>query len=253
MMEHRKYRARLEEWMSLSRRTRRDQVRQMILIAEANQHGSLKHLMDDAGISKARARALLDAYNEYVSLDILPADIKDANDIRTSELVYQMWDEVYDGIKHDKRFAAIEDREEISEQAEELGLKGPSKALDIAKNLPSLLAAIMGSHDTAMAAVRGVFGRSEHDNEVRQTLQDGMLDMWHRERKGGGSRPKLSDEEYTWKLTDRWMATCRKLHDFDVPERLTGLTLERLYEGKKVIDETILIMEARGALEDTPI
>lgn len=156
-----RYERLVEEAISIKRRSRRDQVRLMTLIKEVNDDDLLEKFCGDINLSVAAAKNYLAAYDNAMGLGIVPGSVG------ADEMVQEMWDQIFDPTLHDTRYDGV-DREGIDEQVEEMGLKGPTKAYDIAKNVMSLMAAIRGSGKAAKAAAEALAYKMEHDEEFRE-------------------------------------------------------------------------------------
>lgn len=130
-----RYDLRVEETLSIKQRTVRDRVRLMLLFKEAENHHRLSSFTEDTGFTPMTAQNYLSAYSSYVKDRLLPNRVTDADDVSVSDDVYELWADTFDPTLHDSRYQ-MESRAAVLEAAGELGLKGHTKALDIAKNPP---------------------------------------------------------------------------------------------------------------------
>lgn len=249
-MEHARYEALVEEAIGIKRRTRREQARLMLLIKEAADGDVLEKFCGDINLSVPAARNYLAAFDAFHELGIVP----DEHSI--DGIVAEMWEDVFDPTLHDARYASV-DREGVEAASVKLGLKGPTKALDIAKNHKSLTVAIMGDARCADTAMTAVLARADHDPELRERLESQMLATWKLQGRGGSGGghgevfPVIHDDEFFWKLYDRVRASARRAYDIDdLPEHLLGYAEGRLLETKDVIEAHLTVVRARRSLQD---
>jgi hypothetical protein len=254
-MEHTKYKAAVEEGLTIKRRSRADQTRLMVIFRAMDEDQCLAQYCDDIGYTEKAAQNYLKAYETYMDMGVVPehADL----DAPLSPAVIEMWLEVFDATLDGRYGYSGVDREGIDAASKEAGLKGPSKAYDIAKNPNSMTVAILGDDRCAQAATKAVLRAAALNPELRDVLQEGILDLWHDDgtdsmvggSSGGGGRFGLSDRDRVWKLYDKLDKDARRVYDFEVPDYLIDLSLERARRIHGLVGETIVILEGRKAIE----
>ena len=173
-MEASIYDKRLEEGLSLNRVVGRSRVRLMVLFKEQDLHGDLEAFANGLGYTVERARGYLDAYDKYVEYDLLPETFIDADDIDITDVMYELWESLYDSIARDSRYDRV-DKDGISDIAIEMGLRGSGKAMDIAKNPKSMTAAIVGDSRASSAALEALLMKARRDPAFRKEMQTAGL------------------------------------------------------------------------------
>ena len=245
-MEQARYQSRVEEARTIKRRTRQGQVRLMLLFKEAEQDGCLDQFCADTDYTHVTAKNYLSAYEHFVEMRVLPETI-DSADLSVSLIVEEMWEDVFDATLHDPRYGKV-DRDGIATAAVEAGLQGPSKAMDIAKNTKSMKVAIVGDRRVTEAAMEALFLLVEKDSDVRQAMQDRMLDVWLAPTKGRGSSEDLDDDEKAEKLLDFMRAKARALSELSLSDVVSDFTALRIREIQDLLTNTIIVLEGRRAL-----
>lgn len=163
------YESRVEEALSIKRRTLRDQVRLMILFKEADQAGVLEKFSNDINYTGAVAQNYLAAYRRFVELGALPEEFTDADRVPVTEPLFTLWGETYDSTLFHPRYKGV-DRLGIDKAAEDLGLQGNTKAYDIAKNPRSMQAAIIGDKAATEAALTALATKVGADPEFQMEM-----------------------------------------------------------------------------------
>lgn len=152
-----------DEAIGIKRRSRRDQVRLMLILKEVHDEGVLGEFCEDINLSIAAANNYLAAHDLFITEHgIIPGTGEG-----TDDLIASLWENVFDPTLFDTRYDNV-DREGIDAEVERLGLRGPTKAYDIAKNVRSLFAAITGDGRAARAASEALAWKMEHDEEFRE-------------------------------------------------------------------------------------
>jgi len=165
-MDQVRYESMVEEAIGIQRRTRREQVRLMVLLKEAQDGGVLEQFCEDINLTLAAAGNYLTAHTKFVEdYGVIPGSGEGSND-----LVAEMWEQVFDSTADGRWGYNGVDREHITEEAQALGLKGTSKAFDIAKNTRSLMAAIRGDSKARAAAAEAITWVMTHSQKARDEM-----------------------------------------------------------------------------------
>lgn len=238
-MEHEKYEALVEEILTLKRRARRDQARLMVLIKEAEDGGVLDRLCYDVNLSMPAAKNYLAAHAKFLDLGIVPE--RDTSD----GLIAEMWEDVFDPTLHDTRYASV-DREGVDAAADELGLRGNTKAYDIAKNPQSMKAAIIGDGRAASAAIEAIIARAKTDPLIATALRTAAYTPSNR----NDHALELSDTEIVQDLLHRLDRTSIRLGDVDVPDSMADLVARHVETVIGRLYNIATIMKGKGVLVD---
>ena len=161
-MEQTRYERMVEEALTIKRRTRRDQVRLMTMLKEVSDEGVLEKFCEDINLTIAGAGNYLDAHAKFLELGLVPGSGDGVDGV-----VAEMWEDIFDPTGDGRYGYGTVDREGIDTAAVELGLRGPTKAYDIAKNPNSLQAAIRGDNRASKAAAEALAWKFNHDPEFR--------------------------------------------------------------------------------------
>ena len=252
-MDQMTYKATVEEGLTIKRRSRSDQTRLMVIFQAMDEDGCLARYCDDIGYTEHAAQNYLKAYETYVDMDLVPEHVD--LDTPLNPAVLELWLEVFDATLDGRYGYSGVDRESIEAESKAAGLKGPSKALDIAKNPNSMTVAIVADEKCALAAAKAVLRAAANNPDLRDTLQEGMLDIWDHDGttsmvKGGGGGRDLTERDVVWKLFDKFDRDARRIYDFDIPDYLVDLSIERARRTVALISETLVILEGRKALEE---
>ena len=243
-MEHITYEALVEEGLTRRRRTRQDQVWLMTALKTCEDDGCLDRYCDDINLSPAAAKNYLAAHAKFLDLGLVPGsgDGVDA-------IVAEMWEEVFDPTLDGRFGYGAVDREGVDAAADELGLKGPTKAYDIAKNPQSMKAAIIGDERCATAAADAVIIRMEHDPKILKRVEDEIVRRWRAEPRDHGRLEMVRDDDFFQRLFDKAKNAVRTTHDLeDLPEHLLGYAHGRALEIQRINNETVVVLEARRSL-----
>jgi hypothetical protein len=217
----------------------------MLLIKEADQEGRLEQFANDIDMSLKTTGNYLDAYDDYVERGLLPATFADADAVEIHAAVYEIWDDVYDYTAHTQRYDSV-DRTGVMAVAEEMGLKGHGKAMDIAKNPKSMTAAILGDHRAAVAAVEAVVALAKRDPLIAAALRDHRPEMLQKDWKHTQEEPV----ERLRRILGSFDSGVDRLSEFDVPEGMEDFVLTHLAAKQSSIDNVRTILEGRQQLTD---
>lgn len=241
-MEHNVYRSRVEEALSIKQRSRKDQVRLMLLFKEADNNGCLIQFCTDIGYTEAGASNYLLAYDRFVTLGVLPADLPNA-DINVPESIPAMWGEAFDPTSDGRFGYGSVDRQGVENEAERMGLKGSTKALDIAKNPRSMTAAILGDHRAAQAALEAILTLARRDPLIAHGLRQRTPPM------PPPQRPLREDPADVLRSVLHGVDfAVERLADFDVPEGMESLVIEHVAESIRSLSDLRTVLEGRRAL-----
>lgn len=243
-MEHERYEAMVEEALTIKRRTRRDQARLMLLLKEAKDADVLSAFCGDINLSIPAATNYLVAYDKFVNEHgIVPGSGAGADD-----LVAEMWENVFDPTLDGRYGYGGVNREDIDAAANDLELRGSTKAYDIAKNPRSMMAAIIGDPRAASAAVEAVLARAKTDPLIATALRSAM----HR---GGSLHPKPREDqrdqsEVVMDMLSELDQVSIELSQVDVPEHMASSVAMHVGGVITRLHEVVTIMEGKEALAD---
>lgn len=245
-----RYQSRVEEFLTLKRRTKQSLVRQMILIKEAEQGGRLTQFANDIDMTLKTTGNYLVAYDGYVERGLMPESFTDADAVEINPAVYEIWDEVYDYTLFTQRYDGA-DRSGVQKVAKEMGLKGFGKALDIAKNPKSMTAAILGDHRAAVAAVEAVLRLAANDPLIAASIIARSRATVHRDNEG-----RALDAELQRTPTEALMGRLgslnhdvRRLNAFEVPEGMEDFVIQAVTEARQQLDDLLTVLEGRRSLD----
>ena len=250
-MEYR-YEVRVEEARTISQRNRRDQVRLMMLVKEADEHNRLEDFAAEINLSMSASLNYLSAYDRFVGYDLLPAILDDA-DRQVPEAVYEVWKDIFDPTENDSRYANV-DRKGVDEAVEELGLKGSTKAYDIAKNPKSLQAAILGDKRAAEAALQAIENLADRSTPTRQRVQRIAHKHWRDEMRPPRERSSpLEDQRRVERRVSDMHFALKELYELDVPDHMVAYVIEHVVEAQQVLENTLVVLRAKLSLEQNPV
>jgi hypothetical protein len=194
-MDTMRYERDAEESRTIGRRNRQGQVRQMFLVAYYHQQGAFEGFCENAEITPAVGKNYLAAYDRLAAGGIVPAVLSghpdDVIESVQTTVAFEMWSELYDATADGRFGYGTVDRDGIAEAAERLGLRGVTKAQDIAKNHRSMAAAIIGDARCRGTALDTLLTLATEDPEIRQMMQDrGMFVSVTPEPTDGGNAPR---------------------------------------------------------------
>jgi hypothetical protein len=243
-MENVRYERLVEEAIGIKRRSRRDQGRLMLLIREVNDADRLKEFCEDINLTVPAAKNYLAAWDKAEEMGIVPGSGPGAD-----EMIQEMWDLIFDPTLNDARYANV-DREGVEAAAEEAGLQGPTKALDIAKNTKSMAVAIIGDSKCAAAAADAVMLAAKSDSDLYKRIEDEIIRNWNVERPGP-RHPTEHNDDFFKGVFDKAKNAIRRSYDLDdLPEHLLGYAHGRALEIKTVASELVVVIEGRRLLVD---
>jgi hypothetical protein len=220
----------------------------MLLIKEADQDGRLEQFANDIDMTLKTTGNYLTAYDGYVQRGLLPETFTDADDLSLNEIHHEIWGEVFDYTVHAQRYSGI-DREGVIEAAEDLGLAGFGKAMDIAKNPRSMTAAIVGDMKAARAALGAISQRAAADPVFRREISTmGFYVPMDQPTAEADDRPVMS----FWArriimLRDLTMSTRERA--FEDPNTPAGL-YDACADGVENLAATRDLMRGRGDLDN---
>ena len=240
-MKQAKYDALVKEGRSLWRNTRQTQVRLMVILKVCEDDGCLDQYCEDIDISPPAAKNYLAAHAAFLDLGFVPGS-GDGVD----QTIVKMWTTVFDATLDGRFGYGSVDREGVDAAADELGLKGNTKAYDIAKNPNSMKAAIIGDGRAASAAVDALVTRAHDDPLIATALRTAL-----RERPPRPPHPRERDD---YQMVQDILGTIDhysiRLTEFDVPENMAIFVINHINTVIDRLRTVITIMEGKEALAD---
>ena len=239
-MEHTKYEALVNEGRNLWTNSKQAQARLMVILKTVQDDGCLDTYCEDIGLSPATAKNYLAAYDKFLDLGFVPGS-GDGVD----QTIVRMWEDVYDPTLFDPRYGSV-DRDGVDAAADELGLRGPTKAYDIAKNPNSMKAAIIGDGRAASAAVEALIARAKTDPLIAIALRASFREHPPRPL----DRPRKDGDQIVRDALHDLDSASINLTEIDVPNYMADLVATHVETNIGRLHNVVTIMKGKGVLQD---